>query len=98
MRAIALDAGIAEGGDASFMPKYALRVRQQAKDLPLWQDSSSRGRLGSRARERARILREVYGRPEKLALALVKEGLGSTAWPGLRRVRAVRKSATAAAG
>jgi len=29
---------------------------------------------------------------------LVNEGLGRTAWPGLHRVRAVRKSATAAPG
>ncbi len=35
---------------------------------------------------------------ELLAAALVREGLGKTAWGGLQRVRAVRKSATAAAG
>ncbi|MGC2029338.1 MAG: phosphoribosyltransferase [Steroidobacteraceae bacterium] len=35
---------------------------------------------------------------EHLAVALLKVGLGGAAWPGLHRVRAVRKSATAAPG
>lgn len=35
---------------------------------------------------------------QDLAFALVEEGLGGAAWAGLHRVRAVRKSATAAPG
>jgi len=36
--------------------------------------------------------------PDRLAAAFVAEGLASSAWKGLRRVRAVAKSATAAPG
>jgi hypothetical protein len=40
----------------------------------------------------------VYSPTGHLAFALLNVGLGGTAWPGLRRVRAVRKSATAVPG
>lgn len=87
-----------KAGDAGFMLKYALRVRQQATDLPLLA-----GFFGA-----TDILVPVPGSApnavgaswvaEHLAVALVNEGLGVAAWTGLRRVRAVRKSATAAPG
>ncbi len=80
------------------MVKYALRVRQQAMDSPLLA-----GFFGA-----TDILVPVPGSEpctpggvwaaEDLAIALVNEGIGAAAWPGLRRARAVRKSATAAPG
>jgi predicted amidophosphoribosyltransferase len=87
-----------KAGDASFMRKYALRVRQQVTDSPLLE-----GFFGT-----SDVLVPVPGcappmtgglwAARHLAVALLNEGLGGAAWPGLRRVRAVRKSATAAPG
>jgi hypothetical protein len=87
-----------KAADASFMQKYACRVRQQAEDSP-----QLAGFFGA-----TDVLVPVPGSTpytaggswtaEHLALALLNVGLGGTAWPGLRRVRAVRKSATAAPG
>lgn len=83
-------------GDACFMLKYALRVRQQAQCSQLagfFRDTD--------------VLVPVPGSSPKvcgtwvaadLARALVHEGLGTMAWPGLHRVCAVPKSATAARG
>ena len=85
-----------KAGDASFMLKYALRVRQQARDSPVLT-----GFFGA-----TDVLVPVPGSAphmagdlwvaEHLAAALINEGLGGTAWTGLRRFCAVRKSATAA--
>ena len=87
-----------KAGDSSFMRKYALRVRQQVTDTP-----PLAGFFGN-----SDVLVPVPGcapsmtgnrwAAEHLAVALVNEGLGGAAWPGLRRVRAVRRSATAAPG
>jgi predicted amidophosphoribosyltransferase len=83
--------------DARFMTKYAARVREQAR-LP--------ARLGGFFLA-GDVLVPVPGSAPKtrgtwvaaeLAQALVQQGLGAMTWPGLRRVRAVRKSATAAQG
>jgi predicted amidophosphoribosyltransferase len=78
------------------MLKYALRVRQQAEDSALLA-----GFFGA-----TDVLVPVPGSvpytagglwaAAHLAFALVNEGLGGVAWSGLRRVHAVRKSATAA--
>jgi predicted amidophosphoribosyltransferase len=85
-------------GDAGFIRKYALRVHQQAADAP-----PLAGFFAS-----TDVLIPVPGSSphatgglwaaEHLAVALVNEGLGKSAWPGLQRVRAVRRSATAARG
>jgi hypothetical protein len=87
-----------KAGDASFMLKYALRVRQEVTDSPLLA-----GFIGA-----SDVLVPVPGcapsktgglwAAEHLAVALANEGLGGAAWPGLRRVHPVRKSATAAPG
>ena len=84
-----------KAGDASFMTKYACRVRQQAEDSP-----PLAGFFGA-----TDVLVPVPGSTpggfsaaEHLAVALFNAGLGGGAWSGLRRVRAVRKSATAAPG
>jgi hypothetical protein len=85
-----------KAGDASFMLKYALRVRHEAAD-----SAALAGYFGA-----ADVLVPVPGSAPHtagnlwaaahLALALVNEGLGGAAWSGLHRVHAVRKSATAA--
>jgi predicted amidophosphoribosyltransferase len=87
-----------KAGDAHFMLKYAVRVHQQAADSP---------QLAGFFRA-TDVLVPVPGSAPKacgtpwvaadLADALVHEGLGSMAWPGLRRISAVRKSATSAPG
>ena len=87
-----------KAGDAGFMLKYAVRVRQQVAESP-----PLAGFFGT-----SDVLVPVPGcapsmpggvwAAQHLAVALVNEGLGGAAWPGLRRVRAVRKSATAAPG
>jgi hypothetical protein len=85
-----------KAGDASFMPKYALRVRQQAKDLPLWEGFFGPTDVLVPVPRSTPYIAGGLWAAEELALALVKEGLGGAAWAGLRRVHAVRKSATAA--
>jgi hypothetical protein len=84
-------------GDAHFMIKYALRVHREAEtcaklagffdsnDVLIPVPGSSLRRHGSWA-------------AADLAQALVKEGLGTATWQGLRRVVPVQKSATAAPG
>ena len=87
-----------KAGDSRLLLKYALRVRQQASELPqLTGFFDSTVVLvpvpGSEPRDS-----DVVSVTEHLAAALVREGLGQTAWAGLRRVRAVGKSATAPPG
>ncbi len=87
-----------KAADAAFMLKYACRVRQQAREM-----TQLAGFFGDKD-----VLVPVpgsmpyaVGNPwaaEHLAIALVNEGLGGEAWPGLHRIRPVRKSATAAPG
>ncbi len=87
-----------KAGDASFMLKYACRVRQQAENSP-----QLAGFFGA-----TDVLVPVPGSTpyteggswtaEHLAIALLNVGLGGATWSGLRRVRPVRKSATAAPG
>jgi predicted amidophosphoribosyltransferase len=87
-----------KAGDETFIRRYARRVCQEARSSPLLS-----GFFGP-----TDLLVPVPGSlphntgnswaSQHLALALVKEGLGGAAWAGLHRVRAVRKSATAAPG
>lgn len=89
---------LVKAGNAKFMLKYAVRVRQQSTDSPLLC-----GFFGA-----TDVLIPVPGSTpatvgrlwaaEHLAGALVNVGLGGRAWRGLHRVRAVRKSATASPG
>lgn len=84
-------------GDARFMSKYARRVREQAR-LP--------ARLGGFFLAGDVLVPVPRSAPKtggtwvaaELAHALVQQGLGDMVWPGLRRIRAVRKSATSAQG
>ena len=87
-----------KAGDATFMLKYALRVRQQAKDSPLLAGFFDATDVLVPVPGSAPYIAGGLWAAEHLAVALVNEGLGATAWTGLRRIRAVRKSATAAPG
>lgn len=87
-----------KAGDAGFMLKYALRVRQQAKEsAPLADFFGAADVLVPVPGSSPHTTGDLWT-AEHLALALANEGLGRIAWSGLRRVRAVRKSATAAPG
>ena len=84
--------------DAEFLRKYAGRVHQQAcAESPLT-GFFPRGCVlvpvpGSAPSTCARASVAA-----ELAIALLQQGLGGMVWNGLRRVRAVRKSATAPPG
>ncbi|MGO8829243.1 MAG: hypothetical protein ACLQT5_08355 [Steroidobacteraceae bacterium] len=87
-----------KAGDARLIFKYAVRVRQQSSEVPsLTRFFNATDVLvpvpGSEPLDLG-----VMSVTKLLAAALVREGLGKTAWAGLQRVRAVGKSATAAAG
>ncbi len=87
-----------KAGESRLIIKYASRVRQQASALPLLTGFFDATDVlvpvpGSEPRDP-----DVVSVTEHLAAALVREGLGQVAWAGLRRVRAVGKSATAAPG
>jgi hypothetical protein len=87
-----------KAGNEKFILKYAMRVRQQSMV-----SSQLAGFFGT-----SDVLIPVPGSApaaagrlwaaEHLAAALVNVGLGGRAWSGLRRVSAVRKSATALPG
>jgi hypothetical protein len=86
-----------KAGDGNSMFRWALRVRQQVTD---------RSPLAGYLRPDQWLV-PVPGSARTaggcsvswhIANALIDEGLGRFAWQGLRRVRAVRKSATAAPG
>ena len=87
-----------KSGDGHFIPRYAERVRQQASELSMFTGFFGASDLlipipGSEPRSEG-----IMPVTERLAAALVREGLGSAAWAGLYRVRAVRKSATSPHG
>jgi len=88
-----------KAGDTSFMVKYACRVRQQVEDSPQLAGFFSLSDVlvpvpGSAPRSAAK----GSWAAEHLAVALLDAGLGGAAWSGLRRIRAVTKSATAPPG
>ncbi len=87
-----------KSGDVHFIFKYAARVRQQAAGIsPLTGylcPSSVLVPIPGSARTAAGSVSVA----EHLATALIEEGLGQGLWRGLRRIRAVRKSATAVPG
>jgi len=87
-----------KAGDAGFMLKYALRVRQQATDSPLLADFFGATDILVPVPGSAPSVAGGSWVARQLAIALINEGLGGAEWSGLRRVRAVHKSATAAPG
>jgi predicted amidophosphoribosyltransferase len=87
-----------KAANPNFMLKYASRVRQQFNELaPLIGFFDAADLLVPVPGSAPRVAGELWV-AERLAVALVNAGLGAVAWPGLHRVRAVPKSATAAPG
>jgi hypothetical protein len=84
-------------GDAHFMNKYAVRVRQQTEAASALAGFFLSGDLLVPVPRSAPKAGGTWAAAE-LACALVREGVGCATWPGLRRISAVRKSATAAKG
>jgi len=87
-----------KAGDARFMAKYAVRVQQQSHDEPPLAGFFAADDVlvpvpGSEPHGAGDLWAAAH-----LAEALINEGLGRVAWPGLRRIRAVRKSGTAPPG
>jgi hypothetical protein len=83
-------------GNAHFMLKYAVRVREQMEASCLGGFFLAGDILVPVPRCSPKS-RGTWVAAE-LAQALVRAGVGTMAWPGLRRICAVRKSATAASG
>jgi hypothetical protein len=87
-----------KAGDPELILRCARRVRQQAAELPLFAGLfTPRTVLIPVPRSTPHAAGSIWV-AEHLAIALVREGLARCAWTGLRRIRAVRKSATAITG
>jgi hypothetical protein len=84
-------------GDARFMFRYAVRVRQQMEPPSQLAGFILGGDVLVPVPRSAPKVGGTWAALE-LARALVQAGVGGTTWPGLRRISAVRKSATAAKG
>lgn len=84
-------------GDARFLVKYAARVREQTQSGAVLAGFFLSGDLLVPVPRSAPKVRGSWAAAE-LAQALVREGVGAETWPGLQRVFAVPKSATAAKG
>jgi hypothetical protein len=84
-------------GDAHFMMKYAVRVREQMKPSSVLAGFFLAGDVLVPVPRCAPKLGGIWA-ASQLAQALVQEGVGSAMWPGLQRICAVAKSATAAKG
>jgi hypothetical protein len=87
-----------KAGDAGFMRRYALRVHQQAVESPPLAGFFAANDILIPVPGSSPHAAGGLWAAEHLAAALVNEGLGAVAWCGLQRIRAVRKSATAAPG
>jgi predicted amidophosphoribosyltransferase len=83
--------------DAHFMLKYAVRVRQQTRPSSVLAGFFLSGDLLVPVPRSSLKVGGTWASAE-LAQALVQEGVGRAMWPGLRRISAVCKSATAAKG
>jgi hypothetical protein len=84
-------------GDAYFMTKYAVRVRQQTEPGAVLAGFFLGDDLLVPVPRSAPKVGGTWAAAE-LARALIQAGVGSSTWPGLRRISAVCKSATAAKG
>lgn len=84
-------------GDAHFMIKYAVRVRQQTTATLQLAGFFLSGDVLMPVRRSAPKTGGTWA-AAALAHALVQQGLGSRTWHGLRRISTVRKSATAPKG
>lgn len=87
-----------KAGDAHFMVRYAVRVRQQVADRSPLGGFFCPSQVLIPIPGSATSVAGVVSVAEQLATVLVQEGLGQGVWNGLHRQSAVRKSATAAPG
>lgn len=87
-----------KAGDAHFIPRYAARVRQQASEQSIFAGFFNASDVLIPVPGNEPPPAGITPVTERLAAALVREGLGLAAWTGLSRARAVRKSATAPHG
>jgi hypothetical protein len=87
-----------KAGDEEFLHRYASRVRQQADSHPAFAELFAPGSVLIPVPGSAPCSPGTRWVAEGLARALAREGLGGTVWTGLKRVRPVRKSATADCG
>jgi predicted amidophosphoribosyltransferase len=90
-------------GDPYFIDRYVSRVHHAALNLaPLHAFFRGTDLMipvpGSHADRSSREPRDRPNAAAHLAAALVRAGLGTSAWPGLRRIQTVPKSATAPPG
>lgn len=87
-----------KASDARFIFRYAVRVREQVADTAPLAGFFCPSSVLVPIPGSAPPLAGTMSVAEHLAIALVREGLGHSIWPGLHRICAVRKSATAAPG
>lgn len=87
-----------KAGDTSWLPKYAWRVRQQFAEEHEFPGFFGPHSVLVPVPGSAPLVKGALWVADRLASALLTEGLGQIVWPGLKRVSAVRKSATAPAG
>ncbi len=86
-----------KAGDAEFLRRYALRVRQEADAHAVFAAFFGGDVLLIPVPGNAPRRAGSVPVAEQLATAFIRCGLGTAAWPGLKRVFPVRKSATAPA-
>jgi predicted amidophosphoribosyltransferase len=87
-----------KAGNSHFLRKYALRVRQQADESPALTGFFRAADILIPVPGSAPHSMGTHWTADELVDAMVSQGLGAAAWRGLRRMRAVRRSATSAAG
>ena len=87
-----------KAGDAGFIFKYAVRVRQQVDDASPLAGFLCHSQVLVPIPGSAPAVAGTRSVAEHLACALVAVGLGHSIWSGLHRSFAVRKSATAVPG
>jgi len=87
-----------KSGDAHFLQRYAERVRLETHGHPEFLEFFGPDAVLVPVPGSARTDRDRPTVSDQLAALLVRQGLGGAVWPGLKRIRAVRKSATAPAG
>jgi hypothetical protein len=87
-----------KAGDANWLPKYAWRVCEQALESGRIPDFFGPDVVLIPIPGSSPLVKGALWVPERLADAMVAQGLGQISWRGLKRISAVRKSATAPAG
>lgn len=87
-----------KGGDPIWLSKYAWRTHEQATQFDRFPGFFSGDVTAIPVPGRAPLVTGALWVPSLIALQLQNQGLVDVVWPGLRRIRPVTKSATAARG